>query len=169
MLRSFLSVVPLFICGCTADGDDDTSPPTTTDTGTPQGTDTSTGDTGVPDAGTPDPLAIAGVYSGSYGGQHEITDTQWTQTYTPDPPLVFAISRWDNDAMWLVAQNDEANAYNASLWSRFDWITDGTTVTYCQGTTDAATEQDALDSAPANADDLGTGCGGGFPWTVLSP
>lgn len=133
-------VIPL--AGCPSNEPDDTD------------TDTETDATG---------LAIAGSYTDDFGGTHEITDTVWTM----DGVGVFNISQYDNDGMWLVAQNDSSNAFSPDLWSRMDWTVDGTDLYFCQTVFDAPTEQDAIDATPAAANDLAAGCGG-FPWSQLS-
>ncbi|MCB9759746.1 MAG: hypothetical protein H6739_07875 [Alphaproteobacteria bacterium] len=106
-------------------------------------------------------IAIAGSYTDTWDTAHTITNTSWDQGYA-----LFAISQYDNDAMHAIAQNDASNEYFPGLWSRFDWAWDGTDLYYCQTAYEAETEQDALDTARADAGDLAAGCGG-FGWTQL--
>jgi hypothetical protein len=81
----------------------------------------------------------------------------------------FAIAEYNNDEMWLVAQNAESNMYNPGLWSRFDWTWDtDNNLYYCQSVYDGPTIDDAK-AGSANPDDLMMGCGGMFPWTKLIP
>lgn len=138
----------------------------TSDGGTDTGdTGTGTGDTGSDSGG----LEIAGSWIDDYGMAHEITESAWSQESTGFSAL-FHVESFDNDADFLVAQNDAANDYNADLFSRFDWVEDGDgQLWYCQGVFDAATAADA-ESAPApdRADPATTGCGG-FPWSKLDP
>jgi hypothetical protein len=152
---------PILFLLAACNGDDDTD---VSDTDEPADTDpTGDTDTDVPD---PDPLAIAGEWADSWGSWHVISDDTWTQGYPESDPLVFHVSAYDNEERWVVAQNDAANEWNPSLYSRFDWtVADGTTY-FCQTAYDAATEADALAATPADASDLMGGCGG-FSWTAL--
>jgi hypothetical protein len=107
-------------------------------------------------------LAIIGSYDDEFGDTHTITETEWTNSAGS-----FAISQWDNDEMWLVAQNAETNMYNPGQWSRFDWTWDGEQLYYCQSVYDGLTIEDAL-AGSADASDLMAGCGT-FAWTALTP
>ncbi len=124
-----------------------------------------TGDTGE----TADDIALVGTWSDGFGGTHTITNTTWDEAgdgYTN----AFAITQYDNDTHFAIAQNASTNGFNPDLYSRFDWASDGATgFYYCQSTFDAATEADALAATPADATDPSTtGCGGTFPWTHLT-
>jgi hypothetical protein len=129
----------------------------------------SEGETGTETGGTETggdmSLAIVGSYTDEFGDMHMISETEWTIASAGS----FAISQWNNDEMWLVAQNAETNMYNPSLWSRFDWAwDDAQQLYYCQSVYDGATIDDAL-AGSADAGDLtGMGCNG-FPWTRLNP
>ena len=127
---------------------------------------TDTGETEVEDTGenSADALAITGEYIDGWGGKHTITDTTWTSGDS-----VFNISTFDNDLMFLAAQNDRANEYNPEMWSRFDWHY-GTEreLYYCQIAFDAVDESSAIGTDRADDRDLETGCGG-FAWSTLSP
>ncbi len=82
---------------------------------------------------------------------------------------VFHITIVNNVADFLIAQADSKNQYYASLWNRFDWNVDGNNVLrVCETAYQAATEQEALATPAANAQDFDKGCGG-FPWSVLTP
>jgi hypothetical protein len=105
-------------------------------------------------------LAIVGSYADDFGDTHTISETEWTNSAGS-----FAISQWDNDEMWLVAQNAETNMYNPGNWSRFDWAWDAEQLYYCQSVFDGATIDDAL-AGGADGSDLAMGCGG-FPWSRL--
>ena len=63
-----------------------------------------------------DALEIRGEYGDSWGGEHTITQTAWVSGSSS-----YAISQFDNEQQFIIAQNGEDNAYNPSLWSRFDW------------------------------------------------
>jgi hypothetical protein len=122
-------------------------------------------ETGDPD---PDAIAIAGEYMDGYGGLHTVSSTSWTQDYS-GAVSVFSIDSYDNETFFAIAQNDANNAFNAELWSRFDWLMDSSDqLWYCQTVSDAADMQTAMDTTAADsADPENAGCGG-FAWTHLS-
>jgi hypothetical protein len=107
-------------------------------------------------------LAIVGTYMDEFGDTHTVSEIEWSNSAGS-----FAISQWDNDEMWLVAQNAETNMYNPGQWSRFDWTWDGEQLYYCQSVYDGLTIEDAL-AGSADASDLVMGCGM-FAWTRLTP
>jgi hypothetical protein len=118
------------------------------------------------------PLAIAGSYTDAFGGQHEIASDTWVQTgdFGSGPVTsTFLLTRYDNDARWVVGQNDAANAFNPGKWSRFDWATVQAALYFCQTRYDAADEAEALAATPADATDPKTAGCGGFAWTALTP
>ncbi len=118
----------------------------------------------VDDEGTCVPeLEVIGSYDDGTLG-HEITQNEWTI----DTSTVFAISQYDNDADFLVAQNDSANTENPDLWSRFDWTYDTGDLYYCHIVGDAADEATAAADETADPADLATGCAGDV-WTKLNP
>ncbi len=114
-------------------------------------------------------LQIAGTWIDAFGGTHTIDETSWTQDYGYGAPWVFHVAAYDNDQAWLVAENDVANGYNASLWSRFDWAWSGEVLYYCQSAFDAPDQQSARDAPSPDVSDLDVAGCGGFPWTTLSP
>ena len=115
-----------------------------------------------------EPLAIVGEYIDNYDSRHTITYNSWTQGMG-DTASLFHISQYDNDAMWMVTQNDSENAWSADLWSRFDWTWHEGELWYCQTTYDSATEADALNTAAADATDPANGGCNGFSWSKLMP
>jgi hypothetical protein len=121
-------------------------------------------DSGSDNDGGEDALEIIGSYTDDFGGSHEIS----TDTWTMDGIGVFHLSSFDNEAGYVVAQNDADNEYNADQWSRMDWTYDGDDLYFCQPVFDAESEEDAVDAPGADADDLATGCGT-FAWSQLSP
>ena len=104
----------------------------------------------------------------AWGVAHEIDDTTWTQAYPGYPADIYHLTQYSNAERWAVAENDAGNAFNAGLYSRFDWAEDGGEIYYCQTVYDASTETDALAATPADSADLAAGCGG-FSWTHLTP
>lgn len=119
------------------------------------------------DAG-PETLAIIGSYTDDFGGSHDITADTWTLGYEGSAPSLFHITRFDNAAGWLVAQNDAANEFSPGLFSRFEWVEAEGSLYFCQSPYDAETESAAIE-APASdrTDPANSGCGGTFPWSQL--
>ena len=107
-------------------------------------------------------LELIGDWVDDFGGTHSITAETWTMGDS-----VFAITQFDNDASWLVAQNDANNPFNPDLWSRMDWSADGADYWFCQTVFDGADEAAALGATPADSSDLSAGCGG-FSWSLLT-
>ncbi len=125
------------------------------------------------DAGcTPAPLAIAGHYDDEWGGHHEITSEVWTQSGFGEVSQ-FLVRTYSNAEGWLVARNGPDNAWNADLFSRFDWmwVDDGTgeVLWFCQTIFDAESEEAALNTPAADATDPAVAGCGDFPWTRLTP
>ena len=147
-LRPLLAVFGLIsllsLTACDTDGEADTD------------TDSDTGD------GDGDGLEIVGDYVDDYMSEHSIDETEWLNAGSR-----YAVVEWDNDAGYVLAQNDEANEYNPGLYSRFDWTWDGEQLYYCQSVYDGP-DLDAARSGGADASDLATGCGM-FPWSSLTP
>ncbi|HKJ00627.1 MAG TPA: hypothetical protein VKB51_19310 [bacterium] len=115
--------------------------------------------------------AIMGHYTDDYGGTHEITQTTWTDS-GPGYKDVFHIVDYDNQQLYILAQNDAANAYNASLYSRFTWTYSGSGLYYCQDPYDAASADAArLAAPPDSSNPAASGCGASssYPWTRLIP
>lgn len=128
-----------------------------------------TPDTDTDDTGEPTGLALAGHYTDSWGTQHVITETTWTQTYPNDDQELYHVQGYDNDERWVVAQNDVENAWNGGLYSRFDWHrADDDSLWYCQSAFAAQSADEAQAATPADPADLDAGCGG-FSWTALTP
>jgi hypothetical protein len=107
-------------------------------------------------------LAIAGNYVDDFATDHSISEDEWS---TGD--FHFAIVEYDNDEMYVIAQNAETNMFNPGLWSRFDWTWDGDQLYYCQSVFDGAAIEDARADS-GDASDLAMGCQG-FPWSLLTP
>lgn len=107
-------------------------------------------------------LALIGDWVDDFGGTHAITAATWTMGAS-----VFAITQFDNDTSWLVAQNDADNEFSPDLWSRMDWSAGGADFWFCQTVFDGADEAAALGATPADSADLTAGCGG-FSWSMLS-
>ena len=85
-------------------------------------------------------------------------------------PSAFHYSQFSNTDQFIIAQNDDANDYNAGKWSRFDWTWTGgdTQLWFCQTAYAAESEADALGTTAADdSDPANTGCGG-FAWSQLN-
>ena len=121
---------------------------------------------------TPEPLALVGSYADPFGGHHEISPSLWTQSGFGNPSY-FHVTHFSNADQVVIAQANGHNAWNAGLWSRFDWTWfdagDGRALWFCQGTLDAASEADALAATPADATDPATSGCGGFGWSKVVP
>ncbi len=146
------------------DNDTDTEDTNSEDTDTSsEDTDTNTEDT--EDTNTEMGLEIVGTYTDNWLGTQIVSDDSWDS----GTGYTFSISQYDNNAAFLLAQNDETNdpQYgNPGKWSKFQWTTnENGGLYYCQSIFDAASEEDAM-GANADASDLSMGCGG-FAWTEL--
>ena len=120
-------------------------------------------------------LDLVGSYADSWGTAHEVTSTTWAQTssWTEDGGMVSDTSEFtflyhSNEQQWVIAQNSESNAWNAGLFSRFDWVTVADQLYFCQTTYDAATARDALELAAADASDPATGGCGFSTWSSIT-
>ena len=107
-------------------------------------------------------LAIMGEYVDQYATSHVITETTWTQGES-----VYQISQFSNDAQMVIAQNGSENEWNAELWSRFDWTENTDGLWYCQTAYDAASAEDAMNTAAADATDPATSGCNTFAWTKM--
>jgi hypothetical protein len=166
----FLTMLfPTFAC---SDKGDDSAGGEESDADTDADSDTDTdADTDTDTDADTDPIEVAGSWIDGFAATHVVTDDTWTTTYPESAPLVFHISSYENDEDYAIAQNDAANKYNGSLWSRFDWAWDGSALYFCQTAYDEKSEKAAEDFPPADSTDLsndGAGCGG-FPWSPMSP
>lgn len=109
------------------------------------------------------PLPIRGSYVDGWEGSHDIREWTWTMGDS-----VFHVVDYNVDERWIIAQNDEDNDWNPELWSRFDWAEHDEAIWFCQTAFDAATEQAARDTPPADdTDPESSGCGG-FSWSSLT-
>lgn len=106
-------------------------------------------------------LEIAGDYVDDFMTEHSITDELWSFAGAS-----FVIEDYDNQAMWVIAQNHESNMYSPGLWSRFDWTWADDQLYYCQTVFDGQTIEDAQ-AVSADPGDLAKGCSG-FSWSTLS-
>ena len=138
--------------------DDTDSGTDDTDSGDTDSGDTDSGDT---DTDVPADIAVAGTWSDNWGGEHTITNDAWVSGGSS-----FALSAYDNDLGYAIAQNGSENAWSPNLWSRFDWGWQDGELLYCQTAYDAATEADALATPAADLTNPAGGCNG-FSWSVL--
>jgi hypothetical protein len=109
------------------------------------------------------PLPVRGDWVDNFGGTHKVREWRWESD-----ALVFHVSDYDLDAKWIVAQNDNANAWNPGKWSRFDWVEQGGAFWFCQAAFDADSEAAAKAAPASTSTDPATGGCGGFPWSSLS-
>ena len=155
------AAISLVACGDDNDGN------TLTDTGSDAGADTAMEDGGV-DAGdtSMDGIEIAGSYTDDFGGTHVISSEDWLQE-NGGGTSTFAILTYDNETDTAIAQNGSDNPFSADLFSRFDWLVDGSTLYICQTAYDAETAEAADAVTPADSTDLTGGCSG-FAWSILT-
>jgi len=106
---------------------------------------------------------IIGRYADNWGGSHIISKTAWFDP-SKDGDALFHIKTFEKD--FIIAQNDENNAWNPEKWSRFDFFGKGDKIYFCQIAFDKETEADALSVTTADKTDLKAGCAG-FGWTEL--
>ncbi len=88
-------------------------------------------------------LAIAGEYTDSFAGAHQISTAFWKQGEGADASWhwLYAV---DAEAGWMVAQNDANNPFSPGLFSRFDWTVGGDgTLYFCQSAFDAESAEAA--------------------------
>ncbi len=112
---------------------------------------------------------IVGMYTEPDGAgglfPHEITLQSWTIDF-PGFTSVVTFEQIDDDAQWIAGEENDGGTY-----TRYDWAIDGDdNLRYCAATFAEETLQEAIDAPPSDRDDFdGTGCGGAFPWSLLSP
>jgi hypothetical protein len=110
------------------------------------------------------PLDLTGAWLDDYGAAYEIAEDLWRDDYSSYQPL-----DWSNAERWVVARNDDDNAFNPGAFSRFDWAEQAGDTWLCQTVFDAASEDAAREAAPADPADPATAGCGTFPWTRLFP
>lgn len=116
------------------------------------------------------PAFVLGDHVDDYELAYEITPTDWVQR----PGGRYRILHWrtapDGQTGYLIAQNDSANATDAGLWTRIDWLRlDGMEPylwAFCLSTYDAPTQQTAEASDVADTDAPRTGCNG-YPFSRM--
>ena len=106
---------------------------------------------------------LIGKYSDSWGGVHIISNSVWDQGQMSGK---FNIKYFDNENDVIIAQNDKSNAYSAEKWSRFDYVSVDSKIFVCQIVYDKSTQKEAMDAAPADKNNLDTGCND-FGWTEI--
>jgi len=156
----------LALAACSGDKDDSNTATADTGAETNTTTDTETNTTTDTETGTPADIAILGSWSDPFGSVIEVSNTEISMAFPGYAASVFAISQYDNDQMFAIAENDAGNYYYAGSWSRFDWVESGGSYFFCQSAYAAADEAEALATARPDDADLDYGCGG-FSWSEL--
>merc|ERR1740116_745386 len=156
-------------CKYAVEGPCDTTTPCPTTTTPCATTTTPCATTTTPSAPAEETIDFVGTFTDG-SGTHTIGEQTWEHAYEGSMPSVFNFVSVNNDAFFAIAQNAADNAFNPSLYSRFDWLWTSTGLFYCQSAFDAASQEAAEavmrpdDSAPETS-----GCGGMFPWSKLTP
>lgn len=158
LLSAFLLVAP--VLGCDDDPAGDSGAEASTD---------DPSSTGEPaeSSGDDSPLEIVGDWVDDYGGQHQITNTAWIYDTGEFGVVTTNLMRHDNEAQWVAGED----AGMPGTFVRFDWAYDDEgTLYYCNTVYDATSLDAAIEAPLADATDpASTGCGGMFPWTMLTP
>ena len=104
----------------------------------------------------------------NFGGAHWISTGRWIQGEGAEAS-VFWVESFDEADQVVIARNDDANAYNPSLFSRFDFVRLGDDLYFCQTSFDSVSAE-AAQAVPRadDSDPASGGCGGAFPWSQLS-
>ena len=111
---------------------------------------------------------ILGDYVDPFMTSHTLTETTWTMDYLGDVSL-FHFLEINDEEDFLIARNDDNNAYFAGLYSRFDWTTFEETLWFCQTRYDAETEAAALETQAADRSAPNVSGCGDYPWSQLTP
>jgi len=106
---------------------------------------------------------IFGDWTDQYGASYSIDESLIDGGYG-----AYHVVGLSGGGQYIVAQNDETNTYSPCLFSRFDWYVDDAGTYLCQRAYGEASVEAALAVAPADREDLITGCNG-FPWSTLTP
>ena len=115
-------------------------------------------------------LAVKGSYISQYSDEHIISTNVYTMDFGSEV-YEYGITSYDNQNRTIIAENSSINSDPAEhgKYSRFDWVIDnGGTLYVCQTTAYADTESDAVNTVPANSNDLANGCPG-YGWLELTP
>ncbi len=112
-------------------------------------------------------LGIIGEFNDEMGTNHMISADMWTKTDADGAVTKFHIARHDNIIMYVLAENDSANADSPGMWSRFDWIRDDMrTLYFCTVATDAKDVGTVYEMPNPDWDDLDAGCHSAA-WTMV--
>lgn len=105
-----------------------------------------------------------GNYVDNYNGTHTISAGLWANGKS-----YYTITKNDTTSKFFIAQNGVTNSYNASKYSRFDWVISDSNLYYCQSAydKDTAAEAEAVNTADSS-DPTSSGCSS-FAWSKLTP
>lgn len=112
------------------------------------------------------PLQIKGSFMDDYGIRYTINDSAWTQL----PKAKYHIIKWNLQEQYIIARNDTANKTDKGLFSRIDYMPFENMPPYtwgfCLTVYDAATQEIAESSPPADRKNPRKGCGG-YPFSRM--
>lgn len=122
----------------------------------------------APAAAAAPPPEVLGRFLDDYGNAFELTPDEFRQL----PRNRFHVVEWHARERFLVARNDSANAGDAGLWTRIDWMPFADMAPYtwgfCMTAWRAPTREAARATPPADRATPRTGCNG-HPFSRLRP
>lgn len=166
---ALLLLTTLSACGAEDDGGDASNNGEATNNGQPANNGANNGDAQT--------IEIIGEYNDSFGGMLIVTSDQWIGVYDDGMGNAIesasALISFDNDQNYAVVQSPPDDAFTPNLFARQVWTTpaDDGSFFYCTAAFGLESAQAARD-AEGMADDTDPatgGCGGAFPWTMVTP
>lgn len=121
-----------------------------------------------PDAAPVAAQSIFGSFEDDYGSRYVVSDSEWVH----EGYARYLIHEFDVEEQYLIARNHDDNPTGAGLWSRIDWMQlEGMPPyqwAFCLTAFEAASQQEARSTPPANRATPRTGCGG-HPFSRMKP
>jgi len=131
-------------------------------------------DTDIGDPSSGD-LEMIGDWISDVDETYTITNETWVIEFFNDQDNVDVVLQYDIENYWnandfLVAHNLETNRIDPGLYSRFDWVLEGSEAYFCPTACCASSSDEALNSlAPDATDPSSYGCGdANTEWTKLT-
>lgn len=112
------------------------------------------------------PDILDGTFVDDYDISYSISAEQWTQ----HPHATYHIKKWNEEELYLIAQNDTNNLGDPGLWTRIDWMElegmEPYAWAFCISAYDAPTAEAAVHVEIADRTNPRTGCNG-FPFSRM--